>query len=54
MFDGLSFDPFSCLQDGVTASEVDVGRREISEALVVAVVIVVLDEGLDLILQITG
>ncbi len=54
VFDGLSFDPFSCPQDGLTASEVDVGRREISQALVVAVVIVVLDEGLDLVLQITG
>ena len=54
VFDGLSFDPFSCLQDGLTASEVDVGRREISQALVVAVVIVVLDEGLDLVFQITG
>ena len=54
VLDGLSFDPFSCPQDGVTAPEVNIGRREIFQALVVAVVIVVVDEGLDLGLQIAG
>ena len=46
--DGLSFDPFSFQQDGVATAEVDVGRRQIAEALVVAQVIVVGDEGADL------
>ena len=46
--DGLSFDPFSSQQDGVATAEVDVGRRQIAEALVVAQVIVVGDEGADL------
>ncbi len=54
MFDCLSFDPFSCPQDGLTASEVDIGRREIAQALVVAVVIVMLNECIDLVLQIAG
>jgi hypothetical protein len=40
-----AFDPFSFQQDGLTASEVDVGRRQIVDALVVAQVIVVGDEG---------
>ena len=51
---GLSFDPFSLSQDGGTAPEVDVGRGEIVDALVVAVVIVVVDEGRDLGFEITG
>ena len=50
--DGLSFDPFSFKQDGLAASEVDVGRRQIADALVVAQVIVVGDEGADLGLEI--
>ena len=35
-FDGLSLDPFSLQQDGWAASEVDVSRCEIAEALVIA------------------
>ena len=54
LFDSLSFDPFSCPQDGLTAPEVDIGRCEIAQALVIAVVVVVLDEGRDLVLQIAG
>ena len=45
LIDSFAFDPFSCLQDGLAASEVDVGRGEIAEALVVSPVIVVIDEG---------
>ena len=54
MFDGLSFDPFSLLDDGCGAAEVGVGGRHIVQALVVALVVVVLDEGLDLLLEIAG
>ena len=43
VLDGFAFDPFSFQQDGLTASEVDVGRRQIVDALVVAQVIVVGD-----------
>jgi hypothetical protein len=49
VFDGLSFDPFTFQQDSLTAPEVDIGRRQIAQALVIALVIVVLDEGRDLV-----
>jgi hypothetical protein len=45
--DGLEFDVASCVEDCVAASEVDLGWREIVQALVVAAVVVVLDEGCD-------
>ncbi len=48
----LLFDPFSFQQDGLTASEVYVGRRQVAQAFMVAPVIVVLDEGVDLIPEI--
>ena len=48
LFDGLSFDPFSLQQDGLTASKVDIGRCQVPQALMVAAVIVVLDEAIDL------
>ena len=35
VLDGLAFDPFSFQQDGLTAPEVDVGRGEIVDALVI-------------------
>jgi hypothetical protein len=46
--DGLSFDPFSFDQNGLATSEIDVGGRQIADAFVIAQVIVVSDEGLDL------
>jgi hypothetical protein len=46
--DCVSFDPFAFEQDGLAASEVNVGRGEIVEALVVSSMIVMLDEGRDL------
>jgi hypothetical protein len=45
--DGLSFNPFLFCQDGELAPEVDVGRGEIVEALVVSAMVVVSDEGVD-------
>ena len=48
LFDGLSLDPFSLQQDGLAAPEVNVGGGKIVEALVVAPMVVVLDEGGDL------
>ena len=42
--DGVAFDPFSFHQDGLAAPEVDIGRREVFRALVIAVVVVVIDE----------
>jgi putative transposase len=54
VLDGLSFDPFSFKQDGLTASEVDIGRGEIGDTLVVSQVIVVSDELADPGLEIAG
>jgi hypothetical protein len=34
--DGLSFDPFSFQKDGLAAPEVDVGRCQVGDALVVS------------------
>ncbi len=45
LFDGLSFDPFSVQQDGLPPSEVDVSRGQVAQALVIALMIVVGDEG---------
>jgi hypothetical protein len=52
--DGLSFDPFSLQQDGLAAPEVDVGRCQIADGFVVTLVVVVIDEGVDLGLEIAG
>ena len=54
MFDGLSLDPFSSFDDGRRPAEVGVGGRHVVQALVVTVMVVVLDEGLDLGLEVTG
>src|SRR5580700_1530673 len=50
--DCLSFDPFYFDQNGLAPSEVDVGWRQIADAFVIAQVIVVNDEGLDLSFEI--
>ena len=51
---GLSFDPFSCCQNGWPASEINVSRGEIVDALVIAVVVVVIDKGGELSFEIAG
>ena len=53
-FDGLSLDPFSSLDDGCGSAEVSNGGRYIFQALVIAPMIIVLNERLDLLLQVTG
>jgi hypothetical protein len=50
----LAFDPFAFEEDGLSAPEVDVSRSEIVEALVIAGMVVVLDEGGDLAFEIAG
>ena len=52
--DCVPFGPFSFQQDGLTAPEVDIGWRQIVDALVVAQVIVVGDEGFDPSLELAG
>ena len=54
MLDGLSFDPFTLLDDACSPAEVGVGGRYVVQALVVALMIVVLDERLDLSLKVVG
>src|SRR5688572_18965217 len=50
--DCLSFDPFSLFDDSRGPAEVGVGRGYVAKALVVASVIVMLDEGFDLAFEI--
>jgi hypothetical protein len=45
--DGQLLDFFPFCEDGLAAAEVDIGRRQVAQALVVAVVVVVVDEGAD-------
>jgi hypothetical protein len=52
--DCLSFDPFAFEEDGLSASEVDVGRREIGQALVVSRMVVLRHEGRDPAFEIAG
>ena len=49
---GFLFDLLSLFQDLLIAPEVDIGGRQVSEALVVALVVVVVGEGGDLPLQV--
>ena len=54
MFDGLSFDPFSLFDDGCGSAEVGVGGSHVAQALMIALVIVMVDEGLDLGFEVAG
>jgi hypothetical protein len=45
--DCLSFDPFPFDQNGLAPPEVDVGGRQVGDALVISQVIVAGDEGLE-------
>jgi hypothetical protein len=47
----LSFDPLPFEQDRLAATEVDVSRGEIAQALVSTSMVVVLDKGADLRLE---
>ena len=48
IFDGLSFDPFALFNDGLRPAEVGVGGCDVIQALVIALMVVMLDERLDL------
>ena len=54
IFESLSLDPFSSLDDGWCPAEVGIGGCDVVEALVVALVVVILDEDLDLLFEIAG
>ena len=52
--DSCTFDAFSLGQDCFDPAEVDVGRGQIVDALMIADVVVVFDEGVDLPFEIAG
>ena len=54
LLDRLALNAFAFEQNRLTATEIDVGRREIVQALVVSSMIVVADEGLDLPFEVAG
>ena len=54
MFDGLPFDPFALLDDGCGPAKVGVSGRDVVQAHVLALVVIVFDEGLDLGFEIAG
>ena len=49
-----AFDPFAFEENGLGASKIDVSRRKIAQALVIASMIVMSDEGRDLTFEIAG
>ena len=51
LLDGGPFDAFAVAEDGWASTKVDVGGGQVVEALVVAVMVVVLDEAVDLGLE---
>ena len=53
ILDGVSLSAGALGEDLMSATEVDIGRREIVDALVVAAMVIVLDEGFDLGLEVT-
>lgn len=48
LLDGLALDPFAFGEDGRATAEVDIGGCQVAEALVIAGLVVMLDEGCDL------
>ena len=50
LVDRLLFDLFPFMQDGFVAAKVDFGRCDVVKALMMALVVVIVDEGPDLAL----
>ena len=53
LLDGLSFDGFPPFKYSRSSAEVDVSRRQVVQALVVSTVVVVLDELVDAVFELT-
>ena len=51
---GFAFELLSLFQDLLLAPEVDIGGRQVAEALLGALVVLIVDEGPDLALEIAG
>ena len=54
IFDSLSFDPFSLLDDGLRPAEGGIGRCDVVQALMIARMVVMLDERFDLSFETAG
>jgi len=54
VLDGLSFDHIPLQQDGLAAPKVDIGGREVAQALMLAQVIIVFDKSTDPGFEVTG
>lgn len=54
MFDCLPLDPHPLADDGRSPAEVGIGGCHVGQAFMVALVVIVLDEGLDLGLKFAG
>ena len=52
-FECLSLDPFALFHNGFVPFEVNLCRCDVVDALVIALVIVVVDEGFDLSFEVT-
>ena len=53
MLDGFSFNLFPPFEKGLAAPEVDVSRRQVVQALVISTVVVVPDELLDALFELS-
>ncbi len=51
MFDGFSFDAFPPFENDRSFAKVDVGRRQVVEALVISAIVVVRDELADALFE---
>lgn len=54
LLDSLPLDAFTVEQDGLAAAGVDIGWGKVAQALVIALMVVVVDEGLDLGIKVAG
>lgn len=54
VLDCLFLDPFPLSENGFVPAEVDISRSDVVQALVLTLVVVIIDEGLDLAFEITG
>ena len=54
VLDGQFFDPVPPFDDGGVAAEVGVGGRDVAETLVVAVIVIVIDESAYLAFEVSG
>ena len=54
ILDGVFFDPFAFFEDGGCSAEVSVSWGDVFEAFMEALMVIVLDKGLDLGLKVAG